>query len=320
MKTVAVLRGGASDEHDVSLKTGTCVLTNLSEDSFRPVDIFIDKSGAWHVRGVPMSPERALASIDVAFNALHGSYGEDGTVQRLLDRLGVPYTGSGALSSALAMNKVLTKEMLSKEGVLTARFKVLSVSPDLDKEILELFRSFPQPSVIKPAHSGSSVGLTLARSFDEFKTGVKKAFQHGSQVLVEEYIKGKEATVGVIDKLRGEESYGLPPVGIVLPQGHDLFDYEAKYSGECIEECPGSFSKTEAEELQRLARLAHRTLGLRHYSRSDFMVTPKGVYFMETNTLPGLTEASLLPKELAAVGVSLPEFLEHVLDLAVQKG
>ena len=320
MKTVAVLRGGASDEHEVSLKTGASVLKALPEDSFRTLDVFIDKHGVWHVRGVPMDPERALCSSDVVFNALHGAYGEDGSVQRMLDRMNIPYTGSGALSSALAMNKPLAKEILAKAGVRTARSKVISVSADIEKELLETFRAFALPVVIKPAHSGSSVGLTLARSFDSFKEGVKKAFQHGRQVLVEEFIKGKEATVGVIDAFRGESVYSLPAVGIILPKGSELFDYDAKYSGECIEECPGSFSKGESEELARLARLAHAHLGLRHYSRSDFIVSPNGIYYMESNTLPGLTEASLLPKELAAVGVSLSEFLRHVLSLAERGG
>lgn len=319
MKTVAVLRGGASPEHDVSLKTGSQVLSSLS-DAYKSIDIFIDRAGVWHVRGVPMEPERALGTVDVVFNALHGHYGEDGTVQRLLDRLGVPYSGSGAYASALAMNKVLTKEYLAKEGIPMARSVTLNVSPNLEQDILNVFRSFPQPSIIKPSDGGSSLGVTLARSFDEFRGGVKAAFQHGKKVLIEEYIKGKEATAGIIDKLRGEEYYALPPVEISVPTSATFFDYGAKYDGETEERCPGNFSREETEELKRVARVVHQTLGLRHYSRTDFIVTPQGIYFLEVNTLPGLTENSLLPKSLAAVGVPVPEFIDHVLDLAIQKG
>ena len=129
MITVAVLRGGPSDEHEISLKTGANVLANLQREPYRPVDVFIDKEGVWHVRGIPMSPERALSTIDVVWNALHGQYGEDGTVQRILDRLGVPYTGSGALASGLAMNKATTKEMLAPQGVRMARSVTLAGIP-----------------------------------------------------------------------------------------------------------------------------------------------------------------------------------------------
>lgn len=316
MKTVAVLRGGASSEHEVSLKSGACALNHFPKEYFNPLDIFIDRQGVWHVRGVPAHPERALCSVDVVFNALHGEYGEDGTVQRLLDRLGVPYTGSGAFSSALAMNKMLTKEAVEKVGIQTPSSITLSVTPDLEEEIVQVFRSFSQPSVIKPVSSGSSVGVTLAHTFDDFKNGVKKAFQHSKQVLIEELIKGREATVGVVDALRDEKHYCLPVVEIIPKENCAFFDYEAKYSGESEERCPGNFSLQEVNLLQEAALKAHQVLGLRHYSRSDFIVTPQGIYFLETNTLPGLTEESLLPKSLQAVGVSMPEFLNHVVDLA----
>jgi D-alanine-D-alanine ligase len=201
-----------------------------------------------------------------------------------------------------------------------ARSVTLMVSPDLERQITEVFRTFPQPSVIKPAASGSSVGVTIAKSFGEFAAGVRKAFQHSAQVIVEQFIAGKEATVGVIDRLRGQKHYGLPPVEIVPPTTCTFFNYTAKYGGDSVERCPGNFSRTETDELVRVARLAHEVLDLRHYSRSDFMVTPKGeVYFLESNTLPGLTNESLLPKSLSAVGVSVPQFIDHVVDLAVHK-
>jgi D-alanine-D-alanine ligase len=300
----------------VSLKTGANVLQNLQREPYRTVDVFIDRAGAWHVRGVPVTPERALGTVDVVWNALHGQYGEDGTVQRILDRLGVPYTGSGAYGSAIAMNKATTKEMLEKHGIRMARSTTLTVSADLERQVVELFRTFPQPSVIKPATSGSSVGVTLARNFQEFADGIKAAFQHSSRVLVEEFIKGKEATVGVVEGLRGQKLYSLPVVEIVPPAANPFFDYAAKYGGETLERVPGNFSRREAEDLAYFARLAHQGLGLRHYSRSDFIVAPSGIYFLETNTLPGMTAESLLPKSLAAVGVTVPQFIDHVIDLA----
>ncbi len=318
MRTVSVLRGGVGEEHDVSLKTGMNVLRRLEHSEYRPVDVYIDRSGVWYVRGMPLAPQRALSSTDVVFNALHGHYGEDGGVQRELERLGVPYTGSGPLASSIAMNKVLAKEMLSPYGIKTARHITLTVTPDLETRLIELFRTFPQPVVVKPINSGSSVGVTLANGFIEFGNAVKKAFQYAKEVMVEEYIRGREATVGVIDKLRGSDIYKLPPVEIILPNKNQIFDYDAKYGGATREECPASFNRADVEALEDAAAVVHERLGLRHYSRSDFIVTKHGPYFLEVNTLPGLTDQSLLPKALTAVGVSMDEFLTHVLSLALE--
>ena len=297
MIKVAVLRGGPSSEHDISLITGANILESLQREPYRPLDIFIDKEGVWHARGLPMTPERELADSDVAINVLHGQYGEDGTVQRILDRIGTPYTGAGAYAAAVSLNKDLTKEILAKEGVKMPRHKVLRVSPDLEKEAREAFRAFSPPIVVKPASAGSSDGVTLAKTFEEFLNGVKKAFELSSQVLVEEYIKGKEATAGVVEGLRGEKIYSLLPIEIVPPEGR-FFDREVKYNGQTLERVPGNFTKEETAELQRLAKLAHEALGQRGYSRSDFMVSPRGVYFIELNSAAGvgLTKESLLPK------------------------
>ncbi len=320
MQTVAVLRGGVGDEHDVSLKTGFNVIKRLEKSPYRPVDVYIDRTGVWHVRGMPVAPQRAVMGVDAVFNALHGQYGEDGGVQRELDRLGLPYTGSGAYPSSVAMNKILTKQMLAKSGIRLARHVSLTVTPDLDRVLFDLFRTFPQPAVIKPANSGSSVGVTLARSYHQFVDGVKKAFGHSKEVLVEEYIKGREATVGVINNFRGKAIYDLPPVEIILPAASPLFDFDAKYGGQVEERCPANFDRSVTEELQRSAAMVHNTLGLRHYSRSDFIVTPKNhIYFLEVNTLPGLTDQSLLPKSLDAVGATMDEFVAHVIGMALEK-
>ena len=319
---VAVLRGGIGGEHEVSLSSGATVIQELSKEQhdISVIDIFIDRSGTWYVRGVPKVPERALVGVDVVWNALHGQYGEDGTVQRILDRIGVPYTGSTAYASALAMNKVLTKREVERLGIRTPRSTILSVTANLDSDVLNCFRSFPQPSVVKPLNSGSSVGVTIARSFNQLQDGVREVFQHASQVLVEELIVGKEATCGVVDNFRNEVHYTLPPVEIIPPDASAFFDYDAKYSGLTSERCPGNFSSKETEDLKECARAAHHALGMRHYSRSDFIVSPRGIYFLEINSLPGTTGESLLPKSLQAVGVSMNEFVQHVLNLARNRG
>ena len=319
MRTVvAVLRGGPSNEYDVSLKTGANVLTALDKDKYEVRDIFISRNGEWHLHGVAMHPERALRGSDVAFNAMHGDFGEDGSVQRILDSLAVPYTGSGAHASSVAFNKHRTREAVAALGIKIPHGVVVDADKitDLHATALNLFRSLPHPAIVKPVADGSSLGTGVAENFHALLWALEQALKHSSKVLVEEFIKGREATVGVLDNFRNERSYTLMPVEIIPPSSSNFFDYEAKYSGQTIERVPGHFSDQEKAILSNAARAVHEGLGLAHYSRSDFIVSPRGIYFLEVNTLPGLTSESLLPKALAAGGTSLPQFLDHVLDLA----
>jgi len=315
---IGVLRGGPSSEYDISLKTGGHVLRNLSEEKYHPQDIFISKSGVWHVRGLETPLERALKGLDVVFNALHGEYGEDGTIQRVLETHGVPYTGSGALASARAMNKVLAKEAVRRLGIRTPHHVIMERSnEDLKRRVFDLFRSSPQPSIIKPIGKGSSIGVIFAGSFEELLSAIEEALRESPQVLVEEFIRGREATCGVVEGLRGERHYALFPIEIKLPKGKQIFDYDAKYVSGCDTHCPGHFTTEEKQQLEGATRAVHEVLGLRHYSRSDFIVTPRGVYFLEVNTLPGLAENSLVPRALKEAGYTFPEFLDHVISLAV---
>ena len=185
---------------------------------------------------------------------------------------------------------------------------------------MEVWRTFIQPSVVKPMALGSSVGVGIARDFPTFRALILAALEKSDSALVEEYIQGREATCGVVENFRDKEIYPLFPIEIIPPPEKDFFDYQAKYSGISREICPGNFSLEEKATIQQAAALVHRILGLGHYSRSDFIVSPKrGIYFLEVNTLPGLTNESLLPKSLAAVGCSLSDFLEHLLTLALNR-
>ncbi len=316
---VGVLRGGPSSEYNVSLKTGQSVMENLSE-KYQPIDIFIDKEGTWHIEGLPHEPYQAFKKVDLIFNAMHGEYGEDGKVQQILDTHNIPYTGSRSLGSAMAMNKLTSKNIFSQYGLKTPSHKILKIKPedDIQDHALELFRNFPVPFIIKPISTGSSVGVYLAKDFPAIVEGLNKAAANFSDLLIEEYIAGREATVGVIDNFRNQPLYSLPAIEIRPPKKNVFFDLDAKYSGKSQEICPGNFSHAEKEQLQELAKQAHQALGLRHYSRSDFIVTPRrGIFILETNTLPGLTSESLFPKALNAVGSNLPDFLDHVLQLAM---
>lgn len=325
---VGVLRGGPSSEYQVSLNTGASVLENLSRDIYEPVDIFVSRKGVWHDHGLEKSPEKISRKIDVMFNALHGAYGEDGTVQQIMDRLGVPYTGSGAIASVLGMNKIASKKVYAKAG-LKVPFSISINLRDLSREaILDAYRLVPSPFIVKPSSGGSSLGVRIARSLSELEEMAIAAFEFSSSVLIEEYIAGREATCGVIEDFRGREHYALLPIEIrpKISNGSEsgLFDYNSKYSSnpdEGAEEiCPGNFSEEERGAIEAMTVMAHNLLGLRHYSRSDFRIHPKrGVFILETNTLPGLTRNSLIPKALHAAGVKLGDFLHHVISLAMHR-
>ena len=317
---VAVLRGGPSSEYDVSLKTGEAVLKNLPS-KYEGVDVFISKDGKWHVHGIEKNPADALRHVDVAFVALHGQYGEDGKVQRILEHMKVPFTGSQAFPSALAMNKHHTKNALKhlKDKVRFAWHKVFSREDIKQKGLHELFREIPHPSVIKPNSAGSSVGVTVVKIFFDLEPAIERAFEHGDTIIIEEFIEGREATCGVVDHFRGERHYALLPIEI-LPSSQ-FYDYHSKYVSEDTRYViPGSFDDSIKKAIQEAARAVHRDLGLRHYSRSDFIVHPKrGVYFLEVNTLPGMTPHSLIPKSIEAIGSSFSDFLDHVITLAREK-
>lgn len=314
---IAVVRGGPSSEYEVSLKTGANVLKHLSE-THRPLDILISKDGTWHMHGKPQKPEKIFPHIDVVFNALHGEYGEDGTIQNIFKHHGVRYTGSDMMSSAIGMNKILSKEIFKKHGLKTPQYSAIRRTDDITQKAKEIFTTFLMPVVVKSASSGSSVGISIVKTLPDLIKAIQSAFVFGSSVIVEEFISGKEATCGVLDDFRGQSVYALVPVEI-RAKNNSFFDYDAKYTAGASEEiCPGNFFDKEKKMIEDYAKKAHKALGLRHYSRSDFIVSPRrGVYILETNTLPGLTNESLLPKSLEAVGMSQKDFIHHILSLAL---
>jgi D-alanine-D-alanine ligase len=354
MIKVGVIRGGISGEYEVSLASGAQVLSHLRsdimKDKYSAIDIFIDRNGIWHINGIPTTMDKIIHRVDVIINALHGDYGEDGKVQQLLEQWGIPYTGSGPFASALGYNKLLTKQEFTKLGINTpehilfpayqedfdsVRERPHGVSASVTSGRLfsngvdepksryaqtkarEVWERLPPPWIVKPLTGGSSMGMHVCKTFQSLVDAFEEGVNEKVSVLVEEFIKGKEATVGVIDNFRGEKVYTLPPIEIRIPKASEFFDNEIKYNGQSQEICPGNFTDEEKRELERLASLIHTGLDLSHYSRSDFIIHPKkGIYALEVNTLPGLTNESLMPKALKAVGSSMPEFIEHIIKLA----
>jgi D-alanine-D-alanine ligase len=311
-KTVGVLRGGPSSLYELSLKTGKKILS-VEVPGYKWKDLFIDKHGVWYLDGLAKRPVDILNSVDGIFNALHGTYGEDGSVQEILDIFGVPYTGSGRVASALATRKDLSLNYCSGQDIKTPTSLLIREGDNRDG-VFSFSEKVPFPLVVKPVSSSFSAGICLVSSNEELSIAIENAFRFSSAVLVQEFIEGKEATCGVVEGLRGEDKYSLFPVEIV-PNFSNFFDYEEKYIDKAFKRCPGNFSEEEKREIQRLAVLIHTCLGLRHYSRSDFVVTPRrGIYMLEVNALPDLMENSLFTLELEASGVSFEEFLQNILN------
>lgn len=332
---VGVVRGGPSSEYAISLQTGESVLKNLDAGKYAPVDILLTTHGDWYMKGVRTDLPSIAQHVDVIWNALHGTFGEDGKVQQLFEAFGIPYTGSDVLASALGMHKGLAKERFKEAGLRTPEGIIVSAEDNLEDIFVGLAQKMHPPVIVKPISGGSSVATKLVRSFGDLRGAIAEASRYGD-VLIEEYIEGREATVCVVDGSEGDACLVFHPVEIIPPESNAFFDYESKYSGGTKEICPGRFTPEVEVELRNLAIKAHQAIGARHYSRTDFILSPKGIYALEIstspklddksseeiyaleiNTLPGLTEESLLPKALRAGGVELPEFLDHVIGLAL---
>jgi D-alanine-D-alanine ligase len=267
--------------------------------------------------------DQALAAqgdggIDVAFLALHGKYGEDGTLQGFLELAGTPYTGSGVLASALAMDKVMAKRVMAADGIPLPRGIHVSRT-DLKERGVEALADARRlvPAVVKPSKQGSSVGMSLVDTESALETAARLALQHDDEVLIEERVFGTEITVGVLGIAGSRELQALPVVEIVPKR--EFFDYKAKYDpDQCDEICPARISPELTAEAQRLAVRAHQALGCRGYSRTDMILGPKGPVVLEVNTLPGMTMNSLLPKAAKAAGIPFGELLDRIVKLALE--
>ena len=317
-KHITILRGGPSEEYFVSLKTGAKVRATLEELGCRVTDVIISKQGEWLVAGQNKSPQQVISGTDLVFNALHGRFGEDGELQKILQSFNVPFTGSRAMPSAIAFNKQATKEYVSRYGILTPPYRQIR-SEDafrLGDIIAEITTSFGPEYVVKPVASGSSVGVMLVPAGHDLKAAIERSLLLYDNLIVEEYIRGKEATVAVMNSFRGQDTYVFPAIEIIPPRQADFFNTEAKYNGETEELCPGNFTFKERVALSEAATLIHNVIDLNQYSRSDFIVKNGQIWFLEVNTLPGLTAESLFPKAAAAVGLPYRELIRHLVETA----
>lgn len=291
---VGVLMGGRSAEREVSLRTGTAILGALERRGHRVIGIDA---------GLDLPKILARRQVSVAFIALHGRGGEDGTVQGLLESLGIPYTGSGVLASALAMDKKQSKLIFSACGLPTPRFEVFTRE---DRGRRQLARLSP-PVVVKPVCEGSSVGMSIVDSAARLAPALARAFRYDPEVIVEAYVPGRDLTVGV---LCGE----VLPVVEMRPRG-GFYSYSAKYKkGKTEYLVPAPLTARQAARTQELALAAHLALGCRGASRVDFRLDERGrPLLLEVNTIPGMTETSLLPKAAGAAGIGFDQLVARIL-------
>lgn len=298
---VAVLRGGPSRDYHSSLKTGEHVLSTLREMSgYKPIDIFISKGGDWHREGLVRAPHHALDGADVVWNALHGQYGEDGQVQKILESLRIPFTGSSSVASALSMNKDMAKQIYQKHSMPTPEFELVVEETVTDDQIINIFRNLLHPVIVKPSNGSGSVGIRSAHTFNELREAIKETFGHSPRVIVEGKVSGDEFSCVVVEGANNEDAYAFPPAYI---ESRNNFK---------------RLSREESQNMQQMAKMAHQALGLRHYSISDFIITPKrNIYILETNSSPALDNGSLLHRSLSSGNWQYQKFVDHVLGLII---
>jgi len=293
-KTIGVLLGGLSAEREISLKTGNAALQALQQLGYSAVGIDVNRN---------LPQQLSEAGIEVAFIALHGRFGEDGRVQGLLEMLQIPYTGSGVLASSIAIDKVVTKQLLVYHDLPTPKFNFMRPG-DLTNDLLRSNNRLPL--VVKPSREGSTIGITIARDTEDLRSGIETAASLDGTVLVEDFIDGDELTVSV---LNGE---ALPVIKIVPKSG--FYDYQAKYnSGDTEYLLPAPIDQNIYRTVQEAAVKACNVLGCRGAARVDFMLSEDKFYCIEVNTIPGMTETSLLPKAAQAAGVDFPQLVETIL-------
>ena len=293
-KKIGVLLGGLSAEREISLKTGKASLQALQKLGYDAVAIDVKQN---------LPQQLQEAGVEVAFIALHGRFGEDGRVQGLLEMLQIPYTGSGVMASSMAIDKVMTKQLLGYHQLLTPKFDFMRPG-DSANDLLQRCKELPL--VVKPSREGSTIGITIAHNQDVLNSGIETAAAMDGTVLVEEYIDGSELTVSVLN------DEALPVIQIVPKSG--FYDYQAKYTTGATEYIlPAPMTAASYELIQNAAVNACRALGCRGAARVDFMFREGEFFCIEVNTIPGMTETSLLPKAAQAAGIDFPQLVEMIL-------
>jgi D-alanine-D-alanine ligase len=304
--TLALLYGGISSEREVSLHSGRQVYEALDRVRYEVVRYDTKTDLGRLVKDAP--------GIDAALIILHGPYGEDGTVQGLLELLDIPYQGTGVLGSALAMNKLASKRLYEQADIPIPAYEAVSRKDALSGEAIRTRLGLPL--VVKPVVGGSSVGISIVETVAALNRAVAAAFEHDDTVLIESYVDGLELTGGVIGN---EDLEALPLIEIIPDDQHGFFDYEAKYTAGVTQEiCPARIAADLTRTAQEYALRAHRTLFCRGYSRTDMILSDDRIFVIETNTIPGMTATSLLPQAAQKAGIGFGRLLDRLVELALE--
>jgi D-alanine-D-alanine ligase len=314
MQKVGVLRGGISDEYFLSLESGNAIINALKEEGYDVTDMLIDREGVLHIWGVPAGLEDINKKVDLVWNSLHGRFGEDGGIQELFENHGIPYTGSGILASSITHNKKVAKDFAKSLGLNTP--ESLLVIPEGGESVSEvtqnIYKKMAPPWVVKPLRGGSSIRTYFAFTPLELAQFVEESISYAEPFLVEQYIFGREAAVGVIDGFRGQDSYALPVVEVKSPT-RGIHTHEDRKKDESFV-VGGNFRNNEKEMLTKLAKDLHKHFNAKDYSQSEFIVDKQGkVWFIETDTSPLLHDKSPFVKALQAVGSSLKELVRVIV-------
>jgi len=304
--TIALLSGGASSERKVSLKSGDQVFKALDKAKYRVIRYDPKTDLNRLVTEAPM--------IDFAVVILHGIYGEDGTVQGLLDLLNIPYQCTGVLGSALAINKVVSKQLYQQAGLPVPPYLVTGFRDPIDP--CECIRQLGLSLITKPVQGGSSIGMSVIKSKDSLKNALDTAFAHDDTVLIEKFIEGIELTAGIIGN---DNLEALPLIEIIPDKEHAFFDFQTKYTGGSAQEvCPARISERITEKAKEFAKTAHNALFCKGYSRTDMILRNNDLYILETNTIPGMTPTSLLPLAAKTAGISFSRLLDKLITLGFE--
>ena len=324
MSRVAVLGGGRSSEHDVSVRSAASVAAGLREAGHEVVEVHLTREGAWTVDGEPVSivPGAGLLGCDVAFPVLHGPFGEDGTVQGLLDLLDVPYVGSPVLGSAVCMDKLVFKDLMAAAGIPQVAYEAVHAREweSGAEGVLERIAGLGLPVWVKPSRLGSSVGIAPARTAAEVAPAIEEALRHDARVIVEASAAGVEAETAV---LGSDDAPQVSEIGQIVLTSDDpdaWYDYEAKYTPGGMElQVPAPISAVARERLRELAARAFTLSCCEGLARADFFVDGDEVLLNELNTLPGFTETSVYGKLWEASGTAYPQLVSRLVELAVER-
>uniref|UniRef100_A0A7C3MHZ6 D-alanine--D-alanine ligase n=1 Tax=Dictyoglomus thermophilum TaxID=14 RepID=A0A7C3MHZ6_DICTH len=307
---IGVLIGVKSTEKEIAMKTAQNIISALKIKGYEYCEIPIDENIVENIK---------REKIDVAIISAHGLYGEDGTIQGLLELLGIPYVGSGVLASALALNKVMAKKIFLYHKIPTPKWIEISKkdmeTKDLEK-ILENIKKLKKPWIVKPSNQGSTIGLSIANDKDELIKALEYAFRFDQYILIEEFIRGKEITASIYDI---DNTICLPLIEIIPKTG--FYDYQTKYTPGLSEHIiPARLSEETYKKAQELGVLAHQALGCRHLSRVDMIVEEdtQNIYVLEVNTIPGMTETSLYPESAKAFGIEFPDLIDSFIKSALR--